>query len=76
MSADPEGRLTSFLADLTELSRKHGVKLYSCGCCGGINADAEDEPTLDGDYRAKRYGDGRADTLRFLKPGEKDWDEN
>jgi GTPase involved in cell partitioning and DNA repair len=24
----------ALLADLTELSRKHGIKIGGCGCCG------------------------------------------
>jgi hypothetical protein len=26
----------AFLADLTELSRRHGIELSACDCCGGI----------------------------------------
>lgn len=29
--------VAGFLADLTQLSRKYGLVLWSCGCCEGIN---------------------------------------
>lgn len=25
---------TKFLEELTELSKKHGIEIYGCGCCG------------------------------------------
>lgn len=27
-------QIRNFLADLTEVSRKHGIKIEGCGCCG------------------------------------------
>lgn len=27
----------AFLNDLTEITKKHGVKFWSCGCCAGLN---------------------------------------
>lgn len=27
-------KVAAFLADLSELSRRHGIKVGACGCCG------------------------------------------
>lgn len=28
-----------FLHDLTKLSKKHGISIYACGCCGSPDLD-------------------------------------
>ena len=30
----PDPNVVAFMADLTTLSRKHGVFIHGCGCCG------------------------------------------
>ena len=48
-----------FLADLAELSRKHGMILWSCGsCCKGINVQLDQDagtPGYAGCYTARFY---------------------
>lgn len=30
---DREQKIDAFLAELAELTKKHGINVYSCGCC-------------------------------------------
>jgi hypothetical protein len=52
--------VTLFLIELTELSRKHGVRVGGCGCCGSPYL----EPCKD---------DGRYTITEFDYPNGKEW---
>lgn len=34
MSMKTPEQITAFLDDLTEVTKKHGIKIHGCGCCG------------------------------------------
>ena len=37
-----EERVAAFLKDVAELTKKHGVAFYGCGCCRPIEIDKVD----------------------------------
>lgn len=41
MKTEEEKR--AFLEELAAVYNKHGMRLYSCGCCGGISVDEPGE---------------------------------
>jgi hypothetical protein len=45
-------READFLADLTALSRKHGIVVTGCGCCGSpsLVEAGSDDYAVDGHY--------------------------
>ena len=44
----------AFLAELTELSRRHGIVIGGCGCCGSPFLE-DDETRGKGSYEMERY---------------------
>jgi hypothetical protein len=42
-AADNDARKVAFLKDLTALSRKHGLKIWGCGCCNSPSLNELDE---------------------------------
>jgi len=48
-------QIESFLEDLSELSRKHGITIDGCGCCGSPGLSLTDN--LTGSYKHDGYGD-------------------
>lgn len=52
-------KIPSFLADLTELSKKHGITIAGCGCCGS--------PFLSGMYpKEGHYETSGEDDLKWV----------
>jgi len=54
----------AFLADLTQVSRKHGIAILGCGCCGSPYLKKIPARFLDGYYRVS---DDSADNLKFVR---------
>jgi len=60
MKINPE-KIEAFLTELTELTKKHGIVIHGCGCCGSPSLfDIEDykkhdAPTILEPYTAWRY---------------------
>ena len=66
-----EQRKQQFLFELAELTRKHGISIGGCGCCGSpwlnLNADVSDP-------RAG-YSMCEGDQLKWISPGNvRDWE--
>lgn len=63
---DNETRKQQFLAELTELTRKHGISIGGCGCCGSpwLNLNAQ-----VGDIRSG-YSMCEGDQLRWIEPSD------
>jgi len=64
-----QDELNAFLADLSELTRKHGIRIGGCGCCGSPWACALEPDGRDG-YRYKeeaRNNDGDALDIGWIK---------
>lgn len=70
MSEPTDEQKRQFLLDLTELTRKHGIAVGGCGCCGSpflMEADCSDE-------RAGYSDSGRSD-FSWIAPSDKyDWE--
>jgi len=58
-----EDRQAQFLKELAELSRKHGILIGGCGCCG--SPYLYEDPALNGKYRTN--GD---DDLSWIEDSE------
>jgi hypothetical protein len=54
--AEIEDRKEAFVKELTNLSRKHGIYIGGCGCCGSPSLDAIPETLLGGSYDIKNDG--------------------
>jgi hypothetical protein len=71
MSLPNAQKLNLFLAELTELSKKHGLAIGGCGCCGSpwIYDDGDGAE----DFKKQHYVlkgpvmDGGADGLEFVE---------
>lgn len=64
-----QDELDAFLADLSELTRKHGIRIHGCGCCGSPWACKLEPDERDG-YRYKeeaRNNDGDALDITWAK---------
>lgn len=64
-SNDKEARRLAFILELNELTRKHGVSVCGCGCCGSpwLNEDA--------DVSDERAGYGETVSgLRWIAPSD------
>ena len=76
MSADVE-RVMAFLADLDELTDKHGIAIGGCGCCGSpylydIETDDEigfEDLTRFYSNRYRVYGDEKFDYIKVTRDG-------
>ena len=44
-------RVEAFIKELTELTIRHRVVLWACGCCDGINAFALKNERVHGGYK-------------------------
>jgi sugar phosphate isomerase/epimerase len=69
--ADKAARRLAYMLELRELTRKHGVSIGGCGCCGSPwldeNADVSDE-------RAGYSED--SGELRWIAPSDRyDWEK-
>jgi hypothetical protein len=40
----------AFVAELTELTKKHGIKIWGCGCCGSPGLLPLDKKEANGSY--------------------------
>ena len=49
-------KIEDFLKDLTKLTRRTGVIIGGCGCCGSPYLTVE-KPVNDGEYRIEGDGD-------------------
>ena len=52
--------LDQFLKELTELTKKHGLAIGGCGCCGSpfifeVKGNKEHATDLDWDEKAEKY---------------------
>ena len=61
---DEQQRKQQFLVELTALTRKHGISIGGCGCCGSPWLDAEAEVS---DQRA---GYALCDNLKWVEPSD------
>jgi hypothetical protein len=43
-------QIEAFLTELTELSRKYGITIGGCGCCGSPSLDELSEKEKNGKY--------------------------
>jgi len=69
MGSDVETQRLSFILELSELTRKYGIAIGGCGCCGSPWLD--DSADIS-DMRAG-YGD-TADGLKWVAPSDAcDW---
>lgn len=48
-------RVNTFLTELTALTRKHGIKISGCGCCGSPYLTGDDFRPLEDDYEHLDY---------------------
>jgi hypothetical protein len=51
-------RVETFLKELTELTKKHNIKVEGCGCCGSpmiIDTKSGDDLGDNLDFRANKY---------------------
>lgn len=60
---DPRWTHPAFLADLTRLSREHGLIIEGCGCCGSPWI-SEISPDSEGRYTASTHWQG-AETIKW-----------
>jgi hypothetical protein len=58
-----------FMKELTTLSKKHGVKIWGCGCCGSPQLSTMKEEEIVEDAL---YVEGRQ--LQYIVPGTYEWD--
>jgi hypothetical protein len=66
-------KVDKFLADLAKVTRKHGIKIGGCGCCGSpFLMDLGDAET---DFVYKTDIETRKNELRWADPNEpeEDW---
>jgi hypothetical protein len=56
-AADNDARKVAFLKDLTALSRKHGLIIWGCGCCGSPSLNDLDEKDA-GEYLMNNHYHG------------------
>lgn len=62
----------AFLVELTELTKKHGVYITGCGCCGSpslCDLGLSQSDSLAG------YGHGGMSDVQWLDPTEFGWDK-
>ena len=60
---DPD-KVAAFLADLTALTKKHGIEIAGCGCCGSpylLETDKHGEYMINGpnDWTRLTYVNGK-----------------
>lgn len=55
-------QIDDFLTELSALTRKHGLRIGGCGCCGSPWVSA-DEKTSEGQYATDKGFDGLWDNL-------------
>ena len=53
-----EAEIAAFLLDLTELSKRHGLLIWGCGCCGSPVVEKVRNPDKhrDGHYETSYCG--------------------
>lgn len=61
---DEQQRKQQFLVELAALTRKHGISIGGCGCCGSpwLNAEA--------DVSDQRAGYALCDELKWVAPSD------
>lgn len=61
----------AFLRELTELSRKHGIIITGCGCCGSPGMDDQDcsDPQAG-------YGTDGTSEIAWIIPGSYNWERS
>jgi len=68
MAKLPANQVDAFLEELTTLTRKYGIEIKACGCCGSpFLLDANDHNFKVKDIMTARYtvSDGEFDCLSF-----------
>lgn len=53
--SDIENNKEKFLTELTELSKKHGIVIHGCGCCGSPWLDELKENETNKKYVVNSY---------------------
>lgn len=61
---------TAFLIALTELSRKHGIVVTGCGCCGSPSLRKLEPSQMVPDAG---YGANDGSDVQWLAPGDYEW---
>lgn len=64
---EAQQKIAAFLVDLTELTRKHGIYIHGCGCCGSPSLNGEPKP---GAY----FTDGNDNQLSWIEDHERERD--
>lgn len=66
-------RMEAFIRDLTEITRKHGVAIGGCGCCGSPYLDDEASVHQEAGYA---FLDGWNTHLCWIHPKHLWWKQN
>lgn len=66
-----QAKTAAFLAELTELSRRHGLFISGCGCCGSPSVHGphvHNGQTVVGDLAGAYAVDDSGDGLTWVEP--------
>lgn len=67
-----EDQTRAFLLDLRELTLKHGIYIWGCGCCGSPNLDEISEKDREGEAGYRMHGDT---DVEWAGPDKWGWDD-